>query len=216
MQQHSPSLIKLVIISCFNLILWTILGAILCWLLAILLVALMGNSGINWLRWLVDQDQDYLRLSTHFDYLSNMTHAIPYQWQLPDIVNFLPRDIANNFQHIFMVLTPYITATLLAAKLVLLRLTLCLNGLCLCGILGTVAIIDGLIQRSIRRALLKRESAMIYHHSKSLVSSSLVIGLLLLLLLPISAAYSELIVVLLAIVFSVSLYFTARQFKKYL
>ena len=83
------------------------------------------------------------------------------------------------------------------------------------GVLGIVGIIDGLVQRKLRRLRALRESALIYHRARDCVVPTFILGFFIYLLLPLGIRPENLLVPF-ALLFALSISMTVRTFKKYL
>lgn len=78
-----------------------------------------------------------------------------------------------------------------------------------------VALIDGLVQRDLRRWGGGRESAFVYHHSKRLMFPSLLLAWVVYLGLPFSV-HPNVVILPFAGLFALAVSVTASSFKKYL
>lgn len=123
--------------------------------------------------------------------------------------------LSGYIQPVLLPLQPYLMAIGLTLQLIGLRLILWAQLLSLFGVLGSVGLIDGLSQRAIRRYEGGRESTLIYHQAKQgmLVILFASLAVYLLWYLPTPPAF---ILMPFALLFSIALQVTARQFKKYL
>lgn len=82
-------------------------------------------------------------------------------------------------------------------------------------LLGSVAFLDGLVERDLRKWGFGRESALLYHRARRYIPYSLLVSVVIYLALPISLAPTKLFV-LASIVFALAVFLTARSFKKYI
>ena len=80
---------------------------------------------------------------------------------------------------------------------------------------GIVGLIDGLVQRDLRRFGVGRESAFKYHHAKRTVAPIMFIAWIVYLSIPFSI-HPNLILIPAALLFGVMISLTASNFKKYL
>lgn len=124
-----------------------------------------------------------------------------------------------NVQHIvknyFPMLMIYLQAFVLTTAIVIIRLAEFMLFLPVFLLLGVVGLIDGLVQRDLRRLGGGRESALIYHSVRQGVAFCFYAGCFLYLVMPfaIKAAY---LLLPFAILFSVAVSLTVKTFKKYL
>jgi integrating conjugative element membrane protein (TIGR03747 family) len=109
----------------------------------------------------------------------------------------------------------YGSALLITLQLTLLRVVTVLLFVPIFLLLGAVGLIDGAVQRYLRRINGGRESTLIYHHARNAVLPALFISSGLYVVLPFNL--SPLFLLLPgAVLFAVCLFFTAKTFKKYL
>jgi integrating conjugative element membrane protein (TIGR03747 family) len=215
--QKSPTLLDLWIWLLIRFIFWGVFGCIGCFVVAIVYVVLYGGSGLMLLQAMLQRDYQAITVLAHPNTLFIVHHWINV---IPNRINLanLSLSLGNpHYEHEFLLhLKPIICAALLAAKLVIIRLYLLMRWCRLFLLLGLVGLIDGLMQRRIRRLAAGRESALIYHNVKSLIMMSLVLGVFLDLVLPISFKANEWILIGSAILFTFAIQVTAKSFKKYL
>ncbi len=105
---------------------------------------------------------------------------------------------------------------LISLKLSMIRLGLLLHWSLVFLGLWLVGLVDGLMQRSIRRSRVCRESAVTYYYAKKSITFSLLLGVFLILALPLSIQTLQWITVFFAIGFGFSIFMTTKSFKKYL
>lgn len=206
------------VISCW---LWVIVGIFGCLVASLGVVIFQGEkSGIDMLQNLLKEDYSYfllianpninLSINSWFNLLRDWT-SLP-EWLWPSQFS----DVKNYIDTIYKMLWPYLTALSLGVNLLVIRLYLLLRWCPLFLLLGLIGLVDGLVQRSIRRAQAGRESALIYHQSKFFILLSMGFSVFVTLALPISWRKTEWILVMSAILFGVALQITAKSFKKYL
>lgn len=80
---------------------------------------------------------------------------------------------------------------------------------------GLVALVDGLVERDLRRWSGGRESAFIYHHAKKVIFPALLLSWVLYLGLP-TTVHPNYVILPCAGLFALAVAVTARSFKKYL
>lgn len=109
----------------------------------------------------------------------------------------------------------YLLAAINTAKLLLLRLVVCL--FCLPGylVVGVAASMDGWVRRDIRKYTGAHESSYLFHKAKRWVVPGIVGTISLYLMMP-WALYPAVIFAPSMLLFGVALYVTASQFKKYI
>lgn len=109
----------------------------------------------------------------------------------------------------------YLLAAINTAKLLLLRLVVCLFSLPGYLVVGLAALIDGLVQRDIRKYTGGHESSYVFHKAKRWVVPGIVGTISIYLMMP-WAVYPAVIFAPSMALFGFALYVTASQFKKYL
>ncbi|EDC1110474.1 DUF4400 domain-containing protein [Salmonella enterica subsp. enterica serovar Senftenberg] len=97
----------------------------------------------------------------------------------------------------------------------LLRLAILLQALPLFALTITIGLIDGLVRRDLRRFGAGHESGFVYHHARRMIGSSLAATGLVWLTVPIFLE-PEHVLVFGALIVSLTVWFTAGTFKKYL
>lgn len=95
------------------------------------------------------------------------------------------------------------------------RTTLFIAALPLFVLVAIMSLVDGLVQRTLRRLRGERESALIYHHARRLALPIILTALLVTLLWPYSIDITILVLPFL-LLFALSIWLTAKSFKKYL
>lgn len=216
-QQPSTTLFNLWFWLITRLIVWIILGSFGCIAAAIVMVILHGESGLNWIAALIQNDYHYLAAMVQPQALLSVNHwlqIIPDSFSIPSVR--LPVVSASYQSYVWMMIAPLIQAVLLGVKLLVIRLYLLFRWCPLFLLLGFIGMIDGLAQRYIRRAAAGRESALIYHNTKPLVMLSLIVGVFIVLALPVSVIHAEWILIGSAILLGLAIQITAKSFKKYL
>jgi integrating conjugative element membrane protein (TIGR03747 family) len=109
----------------------------------------------------------------------------------------------------------YILAALQILSLFAVRLAVLVLSVPAFVLLSLIGVIDGLVQRDIRRWSGGRESSFIYHWAKKLIMPSLTLPWMLYLAMPISL-HPNLIVLPFAVIFAIALTVMTSTFKKYL
>jgi len=80
---------------------------------------------------------------------------------------------------------------------------------------GLVAVVDGLVQRDLRRWGGGRESSFVYHHAKRLVWPSIVLAWVVYLAMPVSV-HPNYVILPFAVLSAIAIAVTSSTFKKYL
>ncbi len=214
----TPSLLGIIFWLFTRLVCWLLLGCLSCIAMAVIIVILHGQyAGLNSLQNAFVNQLQYVTLIGKAGAVNTIYHWLSFihnQLSLPHVA--IPLMSKKTEKIIALKLWPYIQAVYIGTKLLLVRLYCLLRWLELFLVLGSVGLIDGLTQRTIRRASAGRESALIYHQSKSLVLFSLIVGIFFSLLLPIATKQIALFVVMAALLFGLAMQITAKRFKKYL
>jgi len=131
-------------------------------------------------------------------------------------VHTVLNSILNHLQLIEQMMQMLLITSIFAIHLLIIRLYLLCHWSFLFLVLGLVGFVDGLTQRSIRRANAGHESALIYHQAKSFALGSLIIGMVASLILPVKIKQIEWVVIISAVLFGFAIQIAARSFKKYL
>lgn len=111
--------------------------------------------------------------------------------------------------------TEYALAAMQITQVFAVRLAILLLALPLFGMFALIAIVDGLVQRDLRRWRGGRESSFVYHWAKRAALPLLVLTWVVYLALPFSLHPSAVILPF-ASLFALSIAVTASRFKKYL
>ena len=141
---------------------------------------------------------------------SIVTHAVEGLHATVSHLNSSPR-----WRRLRVALDPYLQATSNISQLYAIRLTVLGLAAPLFLLLLWVGLVDGLVQRDLRRWGGGRESAYIYHYAKRSNLVFVAIGAIVYLAMPISI-HPAIILVPFATACSVSVSLTASRFKKYL
>lgn len=208
MKTHNPSLLGLWCWSMTHFILWVLISSISCLLLSVVIVAWQGEvRGFAYLHALMQSDWQYLQGIGKTGLIGVIQQSVQ---AVPDQIEWQAR------QHIVLMLLPYLNALLLGLKLLMVRLFFLLHWGVLTLLLGVVALVDGLTQRSIRRAHVGRESAVMYHHAKSLIMFSIIMGVIVTLVLPVTMLTTAWVMLSAILLSTLAIQMTAKQFKKYI
>ncbi|MGY6275071.1 TIGR03747 family integrating conjugative element membrane protein [Methylomonas sp. MgM2] len=121
----------------------------------------------------------------------------------------------NRLRRYYQLAQDYIFAAMLITQVFAVRVAVLILALPAFMLLGLMGLIDGLVQRDIRRWSGGRESSFVYHWAKKLLYPALILPWILYLAIP-SSIHPNLIVLPFAILFALSVRVMASMFKKYL
>lgn len=216
-----------------KLIIWTILGWCLALVISVGLLIFSGKEqGLIYLNQLWLANCQVLKINAQGTWLWQQpisqalawnktvtndlfikTHIIESVTTIKDIK--VDNQIIQHFiKSAYPVIKDYLQVLILTTAIVVMRLITVLLFLPLFLLLGTVGLVDGLVQRDLRRLGGGRESALLYHRARQCVLPCLQWSCFLFLVLPF-AIKPELLLIPFAILFSIALFFTAKTFKKY-
>lgn len=116
---------------------------------------------------------------------------------------------------LFFYARAYIESTLYVIIIFIIRLMIIVLTSPLFLLAGAVGLIDGLVNRDLRRFGVGRESAFKYHHAKRAVGPVMFIAWVIYLSIPFSI-HPNLILIPAALLFGLTISLTAANFKKYL
>ena len=139
-----------------------------------------------------------------------VTHAVEGAHDLARRLNSSPR-----WRRLRLALSPYLKATRNISQLYAIRLTVLCLAAPLFVLLLWVGLVDGLVQRDLRRWGGGRESAYVYHYAKRSNLVFVAIGAIVYLAMPVSI-HPAIILMPFATACAVSVSLTASRFKKYL
>ena len=161
---------------------------------------------MGYVQHLLTGQLNYLRL---FGYKINFGHVV-YQWLFvkTHIVNFLQHNCAmNEIRNYFYILL--VVTVLFSVKLAVIFLSIPLFIM-----FGVIGLVDGLVQRDLRKFGGGRESSLMYHSAKRLVLPVLVLGYVVYLMLPFNLM-PAFVFLPFAGLFGFFVATTMRSFKKY-
>ncbi len=212
-----------------KIISWVMLGWLIVVLISGLLTLLMGNQeGLKYINYLLNGQIYYLSSMgnnyfamiqlkfaisvTHFVYnwLFVKTHLTSYLQSFPSTGMFV-------FDRVIKTGSPVILTNLkifiVTSELVLLRFTELLLSLLGVGLIICVGIIDGLVQRDIRKFSGGRESSLIYRRAKRIAICLIGFGFFIYLVIPLNIV-PEVILLPMAILSSYMIMLSVKSFKK--
>jgi len=115
----------------------------------------------------------------------------------------------------YLVAENYILAAMVVTQIFAVRLAVLTLAIPAFVLLAMLGLIDGLVQRDIRRWSGGRESSFVYHWAKKVLYPSLILPWIIYLAMPVSV-HPNLIVLPFAVLFAVSVTVMASTFKKYI
>ena len=152
--------------------------------------------------------------STYY-YLFEVTRFVDFiRWvSLPPITN--EQGIRPTLHKIYQPTAEFVIAMMQVTQLFSVRLAILTLAMPIFLLFSLVALVDGLVQRDLRRWGGGRESSFVYHYAKKAALPLVVITWVVYLALPISL-HPSFIVLPFAAMFALSVAVTASTFKKYL
>jgi integrating conjugative element membrane protein (TIGR03747 family) len=139
-----------------------------------------------------------------------ITYAVKGMHGIASHLNSSPR-----WRRLRAALSPYLQATRNISQLYAIRLTVLGLAAPLFVLLLLIGLVDGLVQRDLRRWGGGRESAYVYHYAKRSNLVFIAIGAIVYLAMPVSI-HPAIILMPFATACAVSVSLTASRFKKYL
>ncbi|RLA19591.1 MAG: TIGR03747 family integrating conjugative element membrane protein, partial [Gammaproteobacteria bacterium] len=121
----------------------------------------------------------------------------------------------RNCHDYYLVAENYILAAMVVTQVFAVRLAVLTLAIPASVLLAMLGLIDGLVQRDIRRWSGGRESSFVYHWAKKVLYPSLILPWIIYLAMPVSV-HPNLIVLPFAVLFAVSVTVMASTFKKYI
>ena len=141
-------------------------------------------------------------------------------WQragLLDVIAWMgePPPPGNSFRALVHSLHDYAVATVFITLVFAVRLAILLLSTPVFGLFGLVGLVDGLVERDLRRFSVGRESAYLFHIAKRAVGPMIILTWAIYLSMP-TSVHPALVIVPFAILCAVFIRITASSFKKYL
>ncbi len=218
-----------------KLIVWVFTGWLVALMIGFSLLIFLGNqNGIAYLQHLTLKQSQYLSnlptlfwlkspaaLTAEIKHFINANLILKTQVLVQlgqDKLQLLQLRYAKLYA-IIQIGVPYlidgVTIILLVTKLIILRLIALVLFLPVFAVVGFLGLIDGLVQRDLRRLRGRRESALLYHRARSALIPLLFWSGFLYLILPYNLNPDQLLLPF-AISFAIAVFLTAKMFKKYL
>ncbi|WP_018995388.1 TIGR03747 family integrating conjugative element membrane protein [Thioalkalivibrio sp. ALJ2] len=234
-QQREPGLIG----RTLNLV-----GQILLWLVAALLFSLIAEwVGMTWIwpdqgiqhsQQMLEREIGYLNedfrksmlTSNPADFarsFADMSYRLIFEYTgIHSLVEWLsvpvhPEDgrFAHSLRNGFVAVEPYVLAGMAITQVFALRLGVLTLAMPVFVLFALVALVDGLVQRDLRRWGGGRESSFVYHHAKRLMAPSIAMAWVVYLALPFSV-HPNWVILPFALLNAITIAITASSFKKYL
>lgn len=165
---------------------------------------------------LVDEPADFvLGARNHAQVLLEFTGILNFVHWAAARPASASRGWAAHLHRIAHPVSHFLLAALQVMQLFAVRLAVLALAIPAFVLFGCVGLIDGLVQRDLRRRGAGRESSFIYHHARAAIPPLLVAPFVIYLALPVSL-HPGWVVLPAALLTSIAVALTARSFKKYL
>jgi integrating conjugative element membrane protein (TIGR03747 family) len=192
------------------------------------------EEGVNHSRWMLEREIGYV----HRDFAQSLLVEQPaayvrtfaevsyyYLFQVTGIERFglwlhQPPDpegyrVQMLLRGLFAHVAEHVIAAVNITQVFALRLGVLTLAMPVFVLFGSVAVVDGLVQRDLRRWGGGRESSFLYHHAKRLVWPSIVMAWVVYLATPVSV-HPNFVILPFAVLSAIAIAVTASTFKKYL
>jgi len=136
-------------------------------------------------------------------------------WLARPVPGVEDRPFRKRLHQIFTAIQEYIVAAITVTQIFAVRLAILILAFPAFILLALVGLIDGLVQRDIRRWSGGRESSFVYHWAKRVLYPSLILPWIIYLAIP-ESVHPNYIVLPFAVLFAISVTVMASTFKKYL
>jgi integrating conjugative element membrane protein (TIGR03747 family) len=123
--------------------------------------------------------------------------------------------VRKSLHRLFRMMQEYVLAAMTVTQIFAVRLAVLTLAMPAFVLLGAMGLVDGLVQRDIRRWSGGRESSFVYHWAKKALYPSLILPWIVYLAIPVNV-HPNLVVLPFAVLFAVSLMVMSSTFKKYL
>lgn len=155
--------------------------------------------------------------------ISSSLHHWLFEWtRLTDFVRWVSAPDASQesrlrqaLRAIYLPVSDYVLAAITITQLFAVRLAVLILALPAFFLLGLLGLIDGLVERDLRKWGGGRESAYKYHHAKRVVAPSVILVWIIYLAMPVSVNPSF-VVLPFALLFAFAIAIASSTFKKYL
>lgn len=240
-EQTDKQLRKTLFSSLFWLIMRIVVWALLGWLLVIIIGCVMMlwlgyNNGFHYLNNILNGQLHYLGAISHnfsvswpINFAVICAHFV-YKWMFvkTKLIYFIQgvqqSKSANNFFKNYLQLNPiinssypvmaaYLKVVVISTELMVVKLVTLFLSLLGIVLIMFVGIVDGLVQRDIRKFSGARETALLYHKAKGIAFSFIAIGFFFYLILPLNIA-SEFILIPVSVISAYFVMVSIKLFKK--
>ncbi|MDZ7840860.1 MAG: TIGR03747 family integrating conjugative element membrane protein [Gammaproteobacteria bacterium] len=109
----------------------------------------------------------------------------------------------------------YVIAAMTITQVFAVRLAVLTLAIPVFILFGIVALVDGLVQRDLRRWCGGRESSFVYHHAKTAIFPALILAWVIYLGMP-TSMHPNFVILPFSVLFATAIAIAARSFKKYL
>lgn len=148
---------------------------------------------------------------------ANRVEGLWHDLGLLDVIAWMgePPPPEATFRHVLYSLHEYAVATVFVTLVFAVRIAILLLSTPVFGLFGLVGLVDGLVERDLRRFSAGRESSYIFHIAKRAVTPMIILTWAIYLAMPFSI-HPALVIVPFSILCAVFIRVTASSFKKYL
>ena len=136
-------------------------------------------------------------------------------WLATPVPGFSDSKLRKTLHRLFDNVKEYVLAAMTVTQIFAVRLAVLILAFPAFVLLALLGLIDGLVQRDVRRWSGGRESSFIYHWAKKALYPSLILPWIIYLAMP-ESVHPNLIVLPFAVLFAISVMVMASTFKKYL
>lgn len=150
-----------------------------------------------------------------YHYLFEWTHFV-------DFIQWLKRPPAPDegriraiFRGAYAEAADYVIAAMTVTQVFAVRLAVLTLATPVFALFGLVALVDGLVQRDLRRWCGGRESSFVYHHAKKAILPALILAWIVYLGMP-TSVHPNYVILPFAALFAIAMAIAAGSFKKYL
>lgn len=156
------------------------------------------------------------------DFADNSYHYL-FEWtRFVDFIRWLqqpprPKEsaILTLLRSLYARIGDYVVAAMTVTQVFAVRMAVLALAMPLFVLFGLVALVDGLVQRDVRRWAGGRESSFVYHHAKKVIFPAVVLAWVVYLGIPISM-HPNYVILPFATLFALAMAIAAGSFKKYL
>jgi len=146
-----------------------------------------------------------------------------FEWtRVVDFIEWLKQPGSSNEGRIQTILrgayarvADYVIAAMTITQVFAVRLAVLTLAIPVFVLFGIVALVDGLVQRDLRRWCGGRESSFVYHHAKTAILPALLLAWVIYLGMP-TSIHPNFVILPFSVLFATAVAIAARSFKKYL